>query len=96
MGTYSSRAAMLALVLLALVLLLTPIVRDCEAAKKTKSGGEKDLPSCDAAQKNYKDGKLYEVLGLKKTASKADIKKLVKTGVGKVTIDYRPLSSPGS
>ena len=40
-------------------------------------GAAKDdaLPACDAARKFYKAGKLYDVLGLKKTAEKKDIRK---------------------
>lgn len=38
------------------------------------------LPPCNKASALYKQGKLYDVLGLKKTASKKDIRKCVGKG----------------
>eukprot|EP00056_Hartaetosiga_gracilis_P007304 m.106637 g.106637 ORF g.106637 m.106637 type:complete len:343 (+) comp12677_c0_seq2:150-1178(+) len=52
----------------------------CFVATTVIDGKKKDdnLPSCDSTRKNYKSGKLYDVLGVKKSATKKEIRKAFK------------------
>ena len=66
----SSVSVVLPLLLLLLALVLT----GADAAKKSDA----KLPDCDQAGKLYKKGKLYDVLGLTKTATEKQIRTAFK------------------
>ncbi|EDQ91807.1 uncharacterized protein MONBRDRAFT_5844 [Monosiga brevicollis MX1] len=61
-----------------LMFLLVLVLLTWNAVPAHGRRGDDQLPSCDAARASYEGGKLYDVLGLKRSASAKDIKKHFK------------------